>query len=332
MIFFQVVLGGITRLTGSGLSITKWDIVTGTLPPLTASQWQEAFDLYKATPQYQKINQGMELSQFKFIFFWEYFHRLWARLMGFVFLFPLIYFLFRRMIDRALLKRLVIVFLLAALVASFGWIMVASGLIDRPWVNAYNLTIHLSLALILFSYLSWTYWWTAYRDLPTYIVRSVHSRWISWLLGLLAIQLLLGGMMSGMKAGLLYPTWPDMQGTFIPEVLKHGQNWQWSHFTQYDDHEFMGSLVQWSHRAVAYLLVLLSLLFWFRIGRNLQVKNDFMRTGAILFLQVILGIFTVIYCVGQIPLWLGVAHQAVAILLLFSLLHNRFRMRPDNKV
>ena len=145
MIFFQVVIGGVTRLTGSGLSITKWEIVTGTLPPLSDSQWLEEFELYKATPQYQKINEGMSLSDFKFIYFWEYFHRLWARSMGFVFLFPFLFFWWKGWIDKPLMQRLGITVLLAAIVASFGWIMVASGLIDRPWVIAYKLTSRLSI-------------------------------------------------------------------------------------------------------------------------------------------------------------------------------------------
>ena len=333
MIFFQVVLGGITRLTGSGLSITKWDIVTGSLPPMGDLQWQEAFDLYKATPQYQKINQGMELSQFKFIFFWEYFHRLWARLMGFVFLLPLFYFLIRRYIDRPLMIRLIVVFLLAALVASLGWIMVASGLIDRPWVNAYNLTIHLSVALLLFAYLAWTYWWALRRGDQNYILISPAGKWLTFILILLSAQLILGGMMSGMKAGLLYPTWPDMGGSFIPKELMQGSNWQWSHFNQYDDHAFMGSLVQWLHRGVAYLLVLSLILFWFKSGLSASlVRRDLLRSGFLVLLQVTLGIFTVIHCVGYIPLWLGVAHQSVALLLLLSLLHNRFRIRTDNTV
>lgn len=132
MILMQVFIGGITRLTGSGLSITKWDIVSGTIPPLNENEWNAQFELYQQTPQYHKINKGMSLSEFKFIFFWEYFHRLWARTMGFVFLFPLIFFIFKRKISSLLGKRLFIVFLLAALNASMGWIMVASGLIERP--------------------------------------------------------------------------------------------------------------------------------------------------------------------------------------------------------
>jgi heme a synthase len=157
MVFFQILLGGITRLTGSGLSITRWEIVTGTVPPLNATEWQEAFDLYKETPQYQQINAGMSLSQFKFIFFWEYLHRLWARTMGFVFLFPFIFFLWRRSLSKEILRRLLVVVILAAVAALFGWIMVASGLINRPWVNAYKLTVHLCLGISLFIFLGYTW-------------------------------------------------------------------------------------------------------------------------------------------------------------------------------
>ena len=134
MVFFQVVLGGITRLTESGLSITKWDIVSGTLPPLNETAWQEAFEMYKATPQYKEVNEGMSFSDFKFIFFWEFVNRFWARLIGFVFLIPFVYFFYKKYLDREILVNLSKVILLSILAATFGWIMVASGLIMRPWV------------------------------------------------------------------------------------------------------------------------------------------------------------------------------------------------------
>jgi heme a synthase len=153
MILVQIALGGITRLTGSGLSITRWDIVTGIWYPLSESDWNRHFELYKATPQYLKINQGMDLAQFKFIFFWEYFHRLWARIMGFVFILPLLVFSFKKWIPSSLFKALTVVFLLAVFVASLGWIMVASGLVDYPWVNAYKLSFHLMSAVLLIGYL-----------------------------------------------------------------------------------------------------------------------------------------------------------------------------------
>jgi cytochrome c oxidase assembly protein subunit 15 len=157
LVFIQMVLGAITRLTGSGLSITKWDIITGTFFPLSDNAWNHYFDLYKSTPQYQKINFGMTLSEFKFIFFWEYFHRLWARLMGFVFLFPFIYFLIKKYFSKKDILNLSFVILLTVFVASLGWIMVASGLVNRPWVNAYKLAFHLTAALLVILMLLKTY-------------------------------------------------------------------------------------------------------------------------------------------------------------------------------
>ena len=149
MIFMQIVIGGVTRLTGSGLSITRWEIVIGAVPPLGEAAWQEAFDLYKETPQYHRINKGMNLDEFKFIYFWEYFHRLWARLMFFVFIIPFGFFLLRGMLSKKLARWLLLVVLLAGLEGFFGWIMVKSGLRERPWVNAYNLTLHLCMGFII---------------------------------------------------------------------------------------------------------------------------------------------------------------------------------------
>ena len=151
MLIGQVILGGITRLTGSGLSITRWDIVSGIIPPLNAAQWDEAFNLYKQTPQFLKINKYFSLEDFKFIYFWEYAHRLWVRILGFIFLIPFIIFIIRKQINFYLIKRLFVVVFFTALTASAGWIMVQSGLIDRPWVNAYKLTLHFILAVLSIS-------------------------------------------------------------------------------------------------------------------------------------------------------------------------------------
>jgi len=149
MLIGQVILGGITRLTGSGLSITRWDIITGVIPPLNAEEWLNAFELYKQTPQFHKINARFNISDFKFIYFWEYFHRLWVRSLGFIFLIPFIIFVIKKRIDFYLIKRLGLVVILTILTASAGWIMVQSGLINRPWVNAYKLTIHFVLAILV---------------------------------------------------------------------------------------------------------------------------------------------------------------------------------------
>jgi cytochrome c oxidase assembly protein subunit 15 len=333
MIFMQVVIGGVTRLTGSGLSITKWEIVTGTLPPLNAAQWEEEFNLYKETPQYQKINEGMSMSEFKFIYFWEYFHRLWARTMGFVFVLPLAYFWWAGKVDKPLLRRLGVVFLLAALVASFGWIMVASGLIERPWVNAYKLTMHLSLALILYSYLLWTTF-RVVQPTKSVINNRMLKKWSIAIFALTAVQIVLGGIMSGMKAGLFFPTWPDMNGAAVPGVLLTGANWSVENFVNYDSSLFMPALVQLLHRSTAYLLT--AAVLWFvyqglKVAGSRPFKTGLLLLVSMLIIQVALGIFTLINCVGTVPVGLGVMHQAGAVLLLTIVLFIFYQFKDNEQ-
>ncbi len=315
MILLQILIGGVTRLTGSGLSITKWEIITGTIPPLNEESWLSEFDAYKATPQYQKINKGMSLEEFKFIYFWEYFHRLWARLMGFVFLIPAVFFWMKGHFPRWLKKRVIMIFLLAALVASFGWIMVASGLIDRPWVSAYRLSFHLILAVILLGYLLWT----IFRCYP--ISRKIEPamhRMAVWLSGGLIVQIFLGGMVSGMKAALLYPTFPKMKGEWIPSLLFNSSYWKVENFIVYENSPFFPALVHTIHRYWAYLLT--AYIVWFLIKLRKFKPTNFMRISqgmliTLLVIQITLGIFTVIQSVGTVPVFYGVAHQVVGILL-----------------
>ncbi|MEL6124648.1 MAG: COX15/CtaA family protein, partial [Bacteroidota bacterium] len=267
MVYCQIVIGGITRLTGSGLSITDWDIVFGTLPPLSDAAWMTEFELYKATPQYEKINQGMEMGSifqagtFKFIYFWEYFHRLWARGMGFVFLFPFLFFYAKKWLPKSLLRNLGIVVALAGLAACFGWIMVASGLIERPWVNAYKLAIHLSIGISVFTYLLWTYLNYAHQSRVTVLGPLRSPRWVYGLLGVICLQLFLGGIMSGMKAALIYPTWPDIGGEALPGVLLDRSQWTWTNFRDYDKGPFVFALMHFLHRGVAYALT--GLIVWY---------------------------------------------------------------------
>ena len=325
MIFVQVVVGGITRLTGSGLSITKWDIVVGALPPLNAAQWTEAFDLYKDTPQYKKINEGISLSEFKFIYFWEYIHRLWARSMGFVFMIPFFIFLYKKWLPNVLIRRLGIVLLLAAIVASFGWIMVASGLVNRPWVNAYKLTGHLSLAFILYAYLLWTIFKVFFPN-PRVINNSMLRNWAIGITGLISIQIILGGIMSGIKAGLFYPTWPDLNGEIIPAVLFHTNAWSVENIINYDTNSFMPALIQTLHRNTAYILTI-SILYFYKLCfphfTNKLFKLALNLLIIVLITQFLLGIFTLINCKGSIPVGLGVLHQGGSLILLsFSLFIN----------
>ncbi|MBL7826683.1 MAG: COX15/CtaA family protein [Saprospiraceae bacterium] len=333
MVLMQIVIGGVTRLTGSGLSITKWEIVTGAIPPLNETQWQAEFELYRQTPQYQKINQGMSLEAFKFIYFWEYFHRLWARMMFFVFIFPFAWFLWKGMLSKELRNWLIAVVLLAGLEGFFGWIMVASGLRQRPWVNAYNLTLHLCMGVIIFSTLLWTAF-IAFRPNPRRLEISGGKR-TAWIIFSIAFfQLALGAMMSGTKAGLFYPTWPDQGGTFLPGVLLDPGHWTLAGFMEYDTNPFMPALIQFLHRNTAYLLTVIILwVFWkARSGNRFQEnKNLWYLLLFVLSLQVTLGILTLINCIGVVPVDLGVYHQSGAVLLLSILLWMCFKSSERSK-
>lgn len=332
MVFFQVVIGGITRLTGSGLSITKWEIVTGTLPPMNQTAWESEFMKYKATPQYQKINAGMSLSDFKFIYFWEYFHRLWARTMGFVFAIPFFIFWRKGWLPKPLMKRLGIVVLMAAVVASFGWIMVASGLENRPWVNAYKLTLHLSLAFVLFAYLLWTTFHT-FSPNKQVIHNSKYKKMALIITIIITIQIMLGGLMSGMKAGLYYPTFPDMNNELIPALVLKSSEWNVENLKHYDKNMFAPALVQFLHRNTAYLLTI-SILAFFFMARKMKFTSSFDKANlmlvTMLIIQVSLGIFTLINCKGEIPVTLGVLHQAGALLLLTIALLVNYQFSNTN--
>jgi len=317
----QIVIGGITRLTGSGLSITEWDIVFGTFPPFGENEWLEEFSKYKDTPQYQKINQGMNLSEFRFIYFWEYFHRLWARMMGICFLIPFVVFRIRGMIDVSIIKKMCLVIFFAVVAAVFGWIMVASGLIERPWVNAYKLSIHLSIGIAVFLSLLWVVLECFYKDkwANLNIGTSGWRKALFAFFALLCLQVLLGGVVSGMRAALSYPTWPDMNGKIIPDVLLNRSNWNVLNLTNYEASVFAPALFQFIHRITAYAITVLSLIFlvkFIRIEKHRPFRYVVFVFFILLFLQVFLGIMTLINSIGTIPIGYGVFHQDVGVLLL----------------
>ena len=319
MLIGQVLLGGITRLTGSGLSITKWDIITGIIPPLGKAQWNELFELYKQTPQFHKINSEFTLRNFKAIYFWEYFHRLWVRLLGIIFLIPFIYFIIKKKIDWYLIKRLLLVVLLAALTASAGWIMVMSGLVERPWVNAYKLTLHFILAILTIAALVKTI-----ADVYNFENKSKtdQSGFTLILLVITFIQLILAGLMSGMKASLYYPTWPSMNGKVIPEVLKHSSNWTLHNLTNYDVYDFAPALIQFSHRLIAYIILGLMLFYYFNKRNKTYTRaiKWLTNTYTLVLFQVFLGILTLIKSKTGIPMLYAVLHQLTGLLFFISLL------------
>ena len=326
MLIGQVILGGITRLTGSGLSITSWDIITGVIPPMNKQEWLELFDLYKNTPQYHKLNADFSLKNFKFIYFWEYFHRLWVRALGIIFLIPFIIFIILRQIDFFLIKRLVLVVILTALTASAGWIMVMSGLVDRPWVNAYKLTLHFLLAVVTIGAMV-----KCIADV--YLMENKpkkgHTRFVMILLVFTAVQLVFAGLMAGMRAGLYYATWPSMNGAFIPDVLLDIDNWTLHNLTNYDRFAFAPALVQFIHRLLAYVILLLTVYFYHK-------KRNHVHTGAVKWLtvsyylvviQVFLGIMTLLKIKIGIPLVYGTLHQLVGVLYVISLLFLYYSLR-----
>ncbi len=336
MVFFQVVIGGVTRLTDSGLSITEWAVIQGTLPPLNEAEWQEAFDKYKvaAKKQYETLHAGMDLSEFKVIFFWEYLHRLWARLMGFVFLFPFLYFYFKKMLPGWLLKRLGIVIALAALAAIFGWIMVKSGLNNdkRTWVSAYKLVIHLGIATTLFGYLLWTWMLSAVSVEKVKV--SVSLRKMSyWLLGILLVQILFGGLMAGMRAGLIHPHFPIfVEGSRIWNALVANFSTDVEQLIDYEPNLFAKAVVQVLHRLTAWVLFFVGLYFSVKAIKARQ--SDRFNRGVLLFtavliIQLLLGIFTVINSIGRIPVALGALHQCTALLLLATLLYCVFLIQKQ---
>ena len=328
MLIGQVILGGITRLTGSGLSITRWDIITGVIPPLNAEQWLKTFELYKETPQFHKINITFTVQDFKFIYFWEYFHRLWVRCLGFIFLIPFLIFVIKKQLDFYLIKRLGLVVLLTILTASAGWIMVQSGLINRPWVNAYKLTVHFILAILVIAAMVKTV-------ADVYILRSqkiiVEKVIVSIVLGITFLQMIFAGLMAGMKAGLYYPTWPDMNGEFIPTVLLKSTNWSWANMINYDSYLFAPAFIQFTHRMLAYLLGVLTIYMFLKLrGIAEEISKKWINISLTLVLvQIVLGILTVVYVKGKIPLFLGVSHQLVGLLYFMSLLFLYYSLRKN---
>ncbi len=334
MVFFQVIIGGVTRLTDSGLSITEWAVIQGTLPPMNEGEWLIAFDQYKvaAKKQFESLHADMTLSEFKVIYFWEYFHRLWARLMGFVFLFPFFFFLWKKWMPAWLLRRLGIVILLAAIAAVAGWIMVKSGLNNdnRTWVSAYKLITHLGIATTLFGYL----YWTCLRASQPLYHDSQHSslRRFAWgLTALLAVQILFGGLMAGMRAGLIHPYWPFfVEGERLLGALRQTDEAALDGMVDYETAVFVKGLIQVLHRATAYLLT--ALIIWFvRKARRLEIST-FLRRGLsvlviMLVIQFSLGVLTVINSIGHIPIAYGVMHQGMALLLLGALLYINFQLR-----
>jgi heme a synthase len=313
MIMIQVLLGGITRLTGSGLSITEWKPILGAAPPMNEQDWNKAFEQYKQIGQYRHINFDFTLSDFKFIYFWEWFHRVWARLMGLVFAIGFIYFLVKKKFKKEMIWPMILLFILGALQGALGWIMVKSGLNEENiYVNHIRLAIHFIAALVLLCYVFWFALQLLIADEQRAFSHGL-KKFTLTILVLLIVQLIYGAFMAGLKAAPIAPTWPDMNGMWIPAGMGSIQN----------DITDNPITVQFIHRLLAYIITFL-IFIWWNGALKLPSTTLFRKTRLIplllVLVQVLLGIFAVLYSPDQAKLlWLGVTHQFVAMLLLLSL-------------
>ena len=329
MTVVQIALGGITRLTGSGLSITQWDVVTGSLPPLNDQQWLVEYNKYRLTPQFQLLNFNFNISDFKMIFFWEWFHRLWARTIGLVFIIGFVWLLVKKHFKKQMIKPLLLLFVLGGLQGAIGWIMVMSGLTgDAVYVQPTKLALHFIFALGLLCY---TYWFAlSLLVKPTeMIVDASIRKWNIGLIVLIGFQLLYGALMAGHKAANVAATWPSINGHWIPEPFLTKESL------------FLNSInnklfIHFIHRGLAYLLLLMIVIFTIQLFKKTGTALLYILRPlpiAIVFVQIMLGILTVLSSSNIIPgtwgvfEWMAELHQLFGMLLLLSLVSLLFAVR-----
>lgn len=321
LLFIMVTVGGITRLTNSGLSMTDWHLVTDTFPPLSEAKWQETFEEYKKFPEYQKINihNDFSLSDYKFIYFWEWVHRFIGRIIGLVFVVPFVYFLIKKKLDKATIQKCIILLGMGAFQGFLGWFMVRSGLVDNPDVSHFRLSLHLTFAFITFAYTLWVALDLIYPDKVAVILPLRKLARIT--LVFLLIQIIYGGFVAGLNAGLIHNHWPLMSdGQFLHESVLLEKNSWLLRLTEGK------SGVQFVHRTMAYVVVGLILFLYFKSKKytlTSQQKNGLNTLVLIVFLQFTLGVFTLLY---SVPLWLGLTHQIMAFILLTTMTYTLHRL------
>jgi cytochrome c oxidase assembly protein subunit 15 len=322
LIFAMVILGGVTRLTDSGLSMVDWHPIHGVIPPLSEQEWVEEFSNYQQSPEFQKINHRMDVDEFKQIFYFEYSHRMLGRFIGLFFLLPFLYFLFARMIRPGLTPKLIIMFFLGGLQGLLGWYMVKSGLVDNPHVSQYRLTAHLIAAILIYAFILWTAMGLLNSD-PRITKRDSlypgFRRALHYLMLLVVITILSGGFVAGLKAGHIFNTFPTMDGFWIPPGLMALEPLYLNIF------ENMVT-VQFDHRVLALttggLLLVYWLASWFHHFSS-STRTSFNLVGLMVIVQVILGISTLLL---HVPVWLAASHQAGALLLFTAVLYNMHKL------
>jgi cytochrome c oxidase assembly protein subunit 15 len=323
MIFAMAVIGAITRLTESGLSIMEWAPLSGALPPLSHAEWERLFHLYQQIPEYQQDNAGMTLAEFKAIFWWEWVHRLWGRTIGVVFLVPFLWFLIRGRIRRGLVPHLVVMFVLGGLQGLLGWYMVESGFADRTDVSQYRLVAHLGAAVAIYVYILWVALGLLEPG-PAASPDRRAGRLRGLLIGLavlVGVTMASGGFVAGLNAGLIYNTFPLMDGRLIPDGYADMQPFAVNLFENV-------AAVQFDHRVLAVSTVVLTAVLWLwarRLDLSRAARTAISAAAAMAWVQIGLGIATLVLVV---PVWLGALHQAGAILLLSLTIWAIHRLRP----
>ncbi len=318
LIFIMVLVGGITRLTHSGLSISDYKLITGTIPPIGKEAWEEAFELYKQYPEYQKINYAFTIEDFKSIYFWEWLHRVIGRLIGIAFFIPFLYFIIKKQLTKSTIKKGITLLILGGFQGFLGWYMVKSGLIDRPDVSHYRLALHLTTAFISFAYTLWVALDLIYKE-KNAIYKAMRN-FIRFSLFVLLLQIIWGAFVAGLDAGFIHNHWPLMNdGKLIHPTVYLEQTSLLRNFIEGK------SGVQFIHRYLAYIVVFLIGTIWFKskkISLTKAQKAGINYLLVLVSLQFILGVATIIY---GVPLWLGVTHQIGAFFLLSAMIFTLHR-------
>ncbi len=312
LIFIMVVIGGITRLTHSGLSISNYKLISGTIPPMNDIEWQNAFNLYKQYPEYQKLNTHFTLQDFKDIYFWEWLHRFIGRLIGLVFFIPFLYFLIKKQLTKPTIKKSVLLLALGAFQGFLGWYMVKSGLVDNPDVSHYRLAAHLTTAFVTFAYTFWVVLDIIFPD-----KKQINKRFRNLIrvgLCVLFLQIIYGAFVAGLDAGFIHNHWPLMnESKFMHETVLIEQSPLYKNFIEGK------SGVQFIHRILAYIVVAFVLIIWYKAKKIYLTTYQSIGVNTLLLMvgvQFLLGVFTILL---QVPVWLGVAHQIGAFLLLTAM-------------
>ncbi len=313
LVFFIIIVGGLTRLTNSGLSIIEWELFSGILPPLNEVTWQSYFDKYKTIPQYEILNYDMSLKEFKTIYYWEYFHRILARVIGIFFLIPLIFFYFSKQININYVRSCFIISFLIILQGCVGWYMVKSGLVDDITVSHYRLALHLFIAILIVSSIFWLLKNISSNKNKTFFRLTMSYFPFQFLLLIIFLQLIIGAFVSGLDAGMIYQTWPLMGNSFLPNDIALSE---FNNYFELESH----SLVQFYHRNLAYFILFysffLAILIYKKKNKILYKPLSFLLI--VLTLQVILGIVTL---TSGLNIYLASAHQIVGVLLVLSALN-----------